>query len=259
LVIAGSAPAIHYGAVLRHRCHRPSEIIVAMSKLSIIMPVLDEGDGIAAALDALADLRALGTEVIVVDGGSRDGTADRARPLADQVLTAARGRAAQMNAGAAVASGDVLWFVHADTALPAGADAMVTRAVDTGGQWGRFDVAITGSHRLLPVVAAMMNLRSRLTGIATGDQAIFVTRAAFEAAGRYPPIALMEDVALSRALKRQARPCCLAARIVTSGRRWEKNGIWRTIFLMWRLRLAYALGADPAGLAVRYGYRSRQG
>ena len=226
-----------------------------VSKISIIIPVLDEGEEIAAALDRLADLRALGVEVIVVDGGSRDATVLRARPRADGVISAERGRAAQMNAGAARASGNVLLFLHADTRLPHDADRMVLDGLHRSGRaWGRFDVRIEGAHRLLPVVAWLMGLRSRLTGIATGDQAMFVRRDAFVAAGGFPAIPLMEDIALSKRLKRASRPVCLRDRVVTSGRRWEQNGILSTIFLMWRLRLAFFFGADPGKLAHRYGY-----
>jgi rSAM/selenodomain-associated transferase 2 len=226
-----------------------------MSKLSIIMPVLNEGDGIAAALDALADLRALGTEVIVVDGGSRDATVRQAKLRADQVILAPRGRALQMNAGAERASGDVLLFLHADTRLPAEADRIVLDGLDRSRRaWGRFDVEIEGRSPLLPVVARLMGLRSRLTGIATGDQAIFVRREAFQTVGGFPAIALMEDIALCKRLKRLGRPLCLRVCATTSGRRWEKNGVLSTILLMWRLRLAYFFGADPKGLARQYGY-----
>ena len=228
-------------------------------KLSIIMPVLDEGEGIAATLDALADLRVLGTEVIVVDGGSRDRTAEIARPLCDRLLTARRGRAAQMNAGAGAAQGEVLLFLHADTRLPDDADRLVLAGLAASGRaWGRFDVRIDGTHPLLPLVAALMNLRSRASGIATGDQAIFVARTAFAAVGGYPDIALMEDIVLSRRLKRLTRPLCLRSRALTSGRRWEKHGVMRTILTMWRLRLAFWLGAKPDTLAARYGYVPRQ-
>ena len=226
-----------------------------MSKLSIIIPVLDEGDGIAAALDALAHLRALGTEVIVVDGGSRDATVERAQPRADRVVLATRGRALQMNAGAERASGDVLLFLHADTRLPAEADRVVLNGLDQSRRvWGRFDVKIDGRSRLLPVVAWLMRLRSRLTGIATGDQAIFLRREAFQAVGGFPTVALMEDIAICKRLKRLGRPLCLRACVTTSGRRWEKNGVLSTILLMWRLRFAYFLGADPKQLARQYGY-----
>lgn len=221
--------------------------------LSIIVPCLNEAEGIAGALQALAPLRERGAEVIVVDGGSTDGTAAAAHPHADLVVTAPRGRALQMNAGAARARGTVLVFLHADTRLPDDADVLVREGLAaTGRDWGRFDVAIRGRNPLLRVIAAAMNARSRLTGIATGDQAIFVTRALFERAGGYPAIALMEDVALSSALKRRGAPLCLAARVSTSGRRWEKHGVVRTVLVMWRLRLAYALGADPDELALRY-------
>ena len=230
-----------------------------MPALSIIVPVLNEEAGIATALAALADLRRFGHQVIVVDGGSSDRTVELARPLADFVMTAPRGRASQMNTGAARASGDTLLFLHADTRLPTAADfAIVDGLRRSGHVWGRFDVEINGSHPMLRVVAAMMNLRSRVTCIATGDQAIFVTRAAFAKCGGYPDIPLMEDIALSKKLKRLGRPLCLKARVTTSGRRWEQRGVFRTILLMWRLRLAYFLGAEPHALARRYGYVPRQ-
>jgi rSAM/selenodomain-associated transferase 2 len=226
--------------------------------LSIIIPVLDEAAMIVPALQRLKPLRHRGCEVIVVDGGSRDETAALAGLLADRVERAPRGRASQMNAGAAMARGDALLFLHADTVLPDAADAAIEAALADGTQWGRFDVRIDGSSPMLSVVAWSMNLRSRLTGIATGDQAMFVRREAFRAAGGFPDIPLMEDVALSRLLRRIGRPACLRARVVTSGRRWERHGVLRTILLMWRLRLAYFFGADPADLARRYGYRPAQ-
>ncbi len=225
--------------------------------ISIIVPVLDEAAGIEACLARLGGLRAAGAELIVADGGSADRTVALARPLADRVVHAPRGRAAQMNAAAAVAGGEILLFLHADTELPPAATAAIAQAVTGGAAWGRFDVRIEGRHPLLGIVARSMNLRSRLTGIATGDQAIFVTRTAFDAIGGYADIALMEDVALSRALKRIGRPACLADRVRTSGRRWEQHGVLRTIGLMWRLRAAYFFGADPDALARRYGYRPR--
>lgn len=221
--------------------------------LSIVIPCLNEADGIAATLAALAPLRHRGSEVIVVDGGSHDGTAELATGHADLVVTASRGRATQMNAGARRARGEILLFLHADTVLPDMADALVIDGLKRSRRgWGRFDVAIAARHPLLRVVEAFMNLRSRTTGIATGDQAVFVTRSLFTATGGYPEIALMEDVAFSRRLKRFGPPLCLKHRVTTSGRRWEKHGIVRTIVLMWGLRLAYWLGADPARLAARY-------
>jgi rSAM/selenodomain-associated transferase 2 len=222
--------------------------------LSVIMPVLNEAATIEAALTALAPLRARGAEVIVADGGSSDGTLDLARPLADRVLSAPRGRASQMNAGAAAASGDVLLFLHADTRLPKNADRLIAEGLARSQRvWGRFDVRFD-SGGLLRLVALTMNGRSRATGIATGDQAMFVTRAAFDGVGGFPPIALMEDVALSALLKRVNRPLCLSACVTTSGRRWRRHGLLRTVLLMWRLRLRYFLGADPAHLARDYGY-----
>ena len=184
---------------------------MSVSKLSIIVPVLDEGEGIAASLDALARMRALGTEVIVVDGGSRDATIQRARLRADRVIPAPRGRALQMNAGAAKAAGDVLLFLHADTRLPADADHLVLKGLERSGRaWGRFNVRIDGRSPLLFVVGWLMNIRSRLTGIATGDQAIFVRRDAFNEVGGFDEIPLMEDIALCKRLKRVSRPLCLS-------------------------------------------------
>ncbi len=218
----------------------------ARLKLSVVVPVLNEAAGIRAALEALAPLRSRGHEVIVIDGGSSDRTFELAEGLCDRVLRAPRGRAVQMNAGARVATGEVLLFLHADTRLPPRAD----RRIPGSARWGRFDVEIEGRHPLLKIVACAMNLRSRLTGIATGDQAMFVRRDAFPG---FPEIALMEDIALSRILKKTGRPACLRERAVTSGRRWESGGVLRTIFLMWRLRLLYFLGVSPERLARRYG------
>jgi rSAM/selenodomain-associated transferase 2 len=222
--------------------------MVAGIGLSVVIPALNEAQGIRAALEALAPLRARGHEVIVADGGSSDGTAELARPLCDRVLHAARGRALQMNAGARVARGGVLLFLHADTRLPAAADELIARSLEQH-LWGRFDVEIDGGDPLLRVVSCAMNLRSRLTGIATGDQAIFVRRAAF--AG-FPEIALMEDVAFCKSMKRRGPPACRRETVLTSGRRWEARGVLRTMILMWRLRLMYALGADPENLARIY-------
>jgi rSAM/selenodomain-associated transferase 2 len=217
---------------------------VCSERLSIVVPALNEAAGIRDALAALAPLRRRGHEVIVVDGGSDDGTAQLASSLCDRVLAAPRGRAMQMNAGAREAKGDVLVFLHADTRLPSNADELVQ-----GFLWGRFDVQIEGRHPLLKVVAWSMNLRSRLTGIATGDQAIFVRREAFPG---FPELPLMEDVAFSKVMKRRSRPACLHEKVTTSGRRWESRGVVRTVLLMWRIRFLYAMGADPASLARLY-------
>lgn len=227
---------------------------MAEPALSVIVPTLDEAAGITPHLAALAPLRAAGVQLIVVDGGSRDGTRARAHPLADTVLTAPRGRARQMNAGAVHARGDILLFLHADTRLPDNALPAIREAIASSRVWGRFDVRIVGHSRLLPAVAALMNLRSRLTGIATGDQAIFVRRTDFDALGGFPDIPLMEDIVLSRRLKTRGRPACLGLRVLTSGRRWEQRGVVRTILTMWWLRLRFFLGASPTRLARDYGY-----
>lgn len=242
----------------------PVAPIAVPMRLSIVIPALREAPNIAATLAALAPLRARGVEVIVVDGGSDDGTAALAAPAADRVLVAARGRARQMNAGAAVARGDVLLFLHADTRLPPDADALVAEALAPREsaplrprprqrlRWGRFDVRIEGRPWVLRLVAALMNRRSRFTGIATGDQALFVERALFEQLGGFADQPLMEDIELSRRLRARGAPACLRARVVTSGRRWEQRGPWRTIFLMWRLRWRYWRGESPQALAEAY-------
>lgn len=221
--------------------------------ISIIIPCLNEVAGIVIALERLQTLRSRGAEVIVADGGSNDGTAALATPLADRVIDAPRGRAAQMNAGAAEALGKVLLFMHADCTLPPGADHLIVNGLATNKkQWGRFDVVIDGGHPMLKVVAATMNWRSRWTGIATGDQGIFIARALFVQLGGFPALPLMEDIALSRLARRAGPPLCLRERIVTSARRWNRQGVVRTVCLMWLLRLAYFFGVDPARLALRY-------
>ncbi len=227
--------------------------VLESETLSIIVPTLNEARDVPATLEALQPQRARGHEVLVVDGGSRDGTRELARGLADRVVSAPRGRASQMNAGAALARGEILLFLHADTRLPENADALVVRGLaESGRAWGRFDVRIEGKSPLLSLVAFFMNLRSRLSGIATGDQAIFVRRDAFHRAGGFPPLELMEDIALSRALKALSPPLCLADKALTSGRRWERRGVLRTVFLMGWLRLQFFFGVAPERLARMY-------
>jgi len=221
--------------------------------ISIVVPTFDEAGAIGASLAPLQGLRADGHQVIVADGGSRDGTPEIAGPLADRVINGPRGRARQMNAGAAEAGESVLLFLHADTFLPPAADRLILEGLDrTGGGWGRFDVRLSGRHPLLRLGGHWISHRSRLTGVATGDQAIFVRRDLFDRVGGFPDIPLMEDVALTRALREHGRPLCIRERVVTSSRRWEERGILRTMLLMNRLRLAYFLGADPERLAERY-------
>ncbi len=221
--------------------------------ISIIVPALNEADTIAGLLNDLAPLRAQRHEIILVDGGSDDGTRKISAPWVDCVVHASRGRAAQMNTGAQAARGDILWFLHADTRVPADASRQVLKACSEGRLWGRFDIRLSGSSPLLRPIEAMINLRSHVTGVATGDQGIFVDRDTFETIGGFPEIPLMEDVALSKTLRRLGRPARIGQpRLQTSSRRWEQNGIIPTVVLMWRLRLAYALGAPPGKLAKRY-------
>lgn len=225
--------------------------------VSIVMPVLNEAEVVSDTLAPLQAIRAAGHELIIVDGGSTDDTLEKASALADMALSSARGRARQMNTGAMQASGDVLLFLHADTRLPVdGIPVLLKELAKSGKVWGRFDVRLSGRHPLLRMVACMMNWRSRITGIATGDQAMFVRREAFQALNGFPDIPLMEDIALSSALQSGfGSPLCLKKQVVTSSRRWEENGILRTILLMWKLRLVYFLGASPERLAQQYTRR----
>lgn len=221
-------------------------------RVDVIVPMLDERPRLPELLEQLTALARDDVEILLVDGGSSDGSAAFARSMGFAVLESGRGRAHQMNAGAKATSGDILLFLHADTRLPSDAITQVRQALVHGAVWGRFDVRIDGDSACLRVVAASMNARSRLTGIATGDQAVFVTRAAFESVGGFPDQPLMEDIELSRRLKRIANPACLRGPAITSGRRWQTRGVWRTILLMWRLRCSYWLGARAETLAKRY-------
>ena len=222
-------------------------------RLSIIIPTLNEAANIEATLRPLQALRARDTEIIVVDGGSGDGTRELAAPLVDRVMHSAPGRATQMNAGANAASGDTLLFLHADSLLPERADELIDKALSVPhAQWGRFDVCIVGKHLMFPVIAWFMNQRSRLTGIATGDQGIFIHRLAFARLGGFPDQPLMEDIEFSVRMGRVTLPVFISARLTTSGRRWEKHGIWRTIWLMWRLRWQYSRGVSAAEIHRAY-------
>ena len=230
-----------------------------MCRLSIVIPALDEAAALSRNLPSLQPLRRAGHEIVLVDGGSRDRTLEIARPLVDALLSAKRGRAYQMNAGATVARGDILVFLHADTQLPDDVSEQICTALADGGAvWGRFDVRLSGPQWWARMIEFAMNLRSRLSGIATGDQAIFVRRRIFSHLGGFPELPLMEDIAISRRLKGVARPVCLRARVTTSSRRWERHGWLRTVLRMWWLRLIFALGVSPATL-VRGYYPEQQG
>lgn len=219
--------------------------------ISVIVPVLNEASNVTQLSQHLTELSE-SAEVIIVDGGSVDGSATLFGNAGLRVVTSPPGRAHQMNTGAQHATGDVLLFLHADTVLPHNATGLVTEAVTSGKEWGRFDVQIVGASRMLPVVSFMMNHRSRITGFATGDQAIFVTTPVFHDVGGFPPQPLMEDIELCRRLLRRSKPACLRARARTSGRRWDTRGAWRTIFLMWHLRFDYWRGVSAEHIARRY-------
>lgn len=219
-------------------------------KFSIIIPTLNEEKTIISCLLPLQPLRDK-CEIIIVDAAEQPMVNAPQAHLADQIISSAKGRARQMNTGADHALGDILIFLHADTYLPEHALQLIEQHIGNK-HWGRFDIQLSGDPFMLKIIAGMMNRRSRLTGIATGDQAIFVTKVAFEKAGRYPDIALMEDIALSKALKKIGPPLCLNSKVTSSGRRWQRYGVYRTILLMWSLRLRYLFGADPQLLAELY-------
>lgn len=228
--------------------------------LSVIMICLNEGDNVRRSLQVLSGWRERGAEIIVVDGGSSDDTIAQVTPLADCVVETSKGRANQLNAGAAEARGQILIFFHADTIAPLDGDQTLQKALATTTSadspqslaWGRFDVRIQGQSFWLGMVATLMNLRSRLTGIATGDQALFMTREAFDAVGGFARQPLMEDIEICKQLRRLAKPICLRDTVVTSGRRWDTKGVWRTIFLMWSLRWRYWRGESAESIARDY-------
>lgn len=225
-------------------------------KVSIIIPVLNEAEHVVEVLLSLQRYRDEGHQVIVVDGGSDDDTTTLSQPYADTVLQTDRGRAKQMNYGIDAADGDVLLFLHADTRLPADAVAKIIAAAEEGCFWGRFNVRLTGKHMLFRLIENMMNLRSRLTGVATGDQAIFVSRESIDIVGGYPQLPLMEDIAFSKRLRDLDWPACLRQSVLTSSRRWEERGIVRTMLLMWRLRLLFFLGVPAQKLAKQYQWQT---
>lgn len=224
---------------------------------TIVIPTLNEESEIHACLMRLQALRAQGFEVIVVDGGSVDNTVHFAANLCDQIISSGSGRAQQMNAGARLAHGHLIFFLHVDSQLPDNFSEMIASITGASTKpepfcWGRFDIKLSGKHWLFRVIETMMNGRSRLTGIATGDQVIFMSQELYKAVDGFPEIALMEDIAMSRSLKRVCAPLCLRQKVTTSSRRWEQHGIINTIIKMWRLRLSYFLGVDPATLAKQY-------
>lgn len=220
--------------------------------LSIIIPLLNEAALIQPALQALQGLRSAGVELIVVDGGSDDQSMALAAGLADKILQVGKGRARQMNAGAAQARGNTLLFLHIDTRINLPVDQLAVLFQQNLTGWGFFPVRLSGNHKLLRVIERAMNLRSKLTSIATGDQCLYIQRALFTQLGGFADIALMEDIALCKRLRKYARPRLMPLTVMTSSRKWEQQGIVKTVFLMWRLRLAYFLGARPGQLAKTY-------
>jgi len=230
-------------------------------QLSIILPTLNEAEHLNEVLDDLQHFREKGHQLIIVDGGSADDTLMIAQSMIEQqrvdhVLVSKKGRALQMNAGAEVATGDVLLFLHADTRLPHCADDVLSKAFEQISQankfWGRFDVRLSGNKWGFRVIETFINLRSRMTSIATGDQAIFVESSLFRQIDAYPEIALMEDVAISQRLKKVSSPVCLSEKVITSSRRWETRGIIATVFLMWKIRFLYFMGVSPTRLVKMY-------
>lgn len=223
-----------------------------MKTIAIIIPVLNEAENLTALIDQLSQLKQSVAEIVIVDGGSTDNTRQMLEDSGMEMVSVPRGRAMQMNAGALHSNAEILLFLHADTELPANAIKAIEKAIATGADWGRFDVCISGAHPMFRVIALMMNWRSRLTGIATGDQAIFIRRTVFNVVGGFPEQPLMEDIEISKRLKKISWPVCLPEKVITSSRRWQKHGIWKTILLMWRLRFAYWRGVPAFELAEYY-------
>ncbi len=242
--------------------------MTAIATISIIIPVLNEADNLLLLFDNINKLKPNPQQVILVDGGSNDDSIDiiqsfinKLKPDNDrkidwQMTESKAGRALQMNTGAALATSDVLLFLHADTQLPMNAIESVSEAMKRA-EWGRFDVQIASRQPTLRLVSQMINWRSRLSGIATGDQAIFISQSLFERIGNYPNQALMEDIELCKQLKGKqlkgmAKPACLKSKVITSARRWQQHGTWRTIILMWHLRFDYWRGVSADNIKARY-------
>lgn len=226
-------------------------------KISIIIPVLNEEKKLSKTLSYLQSFRHSGHEVIVVDGGSTDNSLKLAREAAaheviDSVVVSEPGRALQMNSGAAIATGAVYLFLHADTVLPENALQLISSFNHNKHYWGRFDIRLSSDRIIFRLIEYMINLRSRLTSIATGDQAIFIEHELFKSIGGFPEIVLMEDIAISRLLKKQRIPVCLKTKVITSSRRWETKGVIATVLLMWKLRLYYFFGVSPEKLSQLY-------
>lgn len=213
----------------------------------------NEAGLIREQLQSLQCYRAKGHELIVIDGGSVDGTLEQVKGLADSCEVSAVGRSKQMNQGASLASGDILLFLHVDTELPIEADECICAALAArGSRWGWFDVKLSRPRLAFRIVASLMNLRARLTSVSTGDQALFVEKELFQEIGGFPRLPLMEDIAISKLLRRQGRPARPAGRVTTSSRRWEEKGLVSTILLMWRLRFLYFIGVKPQRLREMY-------
>ena len=220
--------------------------------LSIIIPTLNEAETIEATLQPLQALRHKGCEIILADAGSDDNTAQRAVSLVDQCVVAEKGRAQQMNAGADVAQGRWLLFLHADTWLTANFSSFLTALATTKKQWGFFPLTLSGSHFFFRIIEKAINFRSKVSSIGTGDQCLFVKKSVFLEVGRFPNVALMEDVSLCKTLRKRSSPWVCSDKVLTSSRRWEQHGILKTVLLMWRLRLAYFLGVSPDRLVKMY-------
>ena len=223
-----------------------------MIQATIIIPTLNEANNICHCLAQLKPLREKGFEIILVDGGSTDRTPQLAQALCDNIIITTAGRAQQMNSGATHAHGETLFFLHADTQLPQDFAQLLPQIQKSTLYWGRFDIKFSSEQKAFKIIASMMNLRSRITGICTGDQVFFISQSLYKLSGGYPEIALMEDIAMSKKLKAICAPLCLRQKVQTSSRRWEQHGIIKTIIKMWYLRLAYFIGIDPAKLARQY-------
>ncbi len=219
--------------------------------IAIVIPVRNEAAMLPQALQRLKALQGV-DEIVFVDGESSDGSAALIQAAGFICLLSTAGRAKQMNMGTAQTKSEIILYLHVDTAISSSHISDIKKTYNQAFAYGRFDVSLSNKRLTYRIISFFINLRSCLSKVATGDQGIFVRRTMFEAVGGYPEIPLMEDIALTKALRRKGKVLCLRNKLETSSRRWEQHGVMRTVWLMWKLRFLYWLGVSPEKLAGMY-------